>query len=323
MRDALESPTKLSLQCGEPLKAQACEDSHKQGSPEPRSASAAAQGVREPRHMLKLKDWPPESEFSQVMARHNQDFLEMLPLKELTHPAEGPLNMAVHLPDSTRLPDLGPKSYIAYGRQQEHEGEGDSVTKLHVDLSDAVNQLCHVAVGAGEPPLLIRCGSAPPEPTKYGGAGAVWDIWPRESCTLLRKYLADHCTEFTHEGKAVQLEDVQDWIHSQCFFLTRKHRKALAALGAASHHFEQHEDETVYIPAGCPHQVRNLRSCIKVAVDFVSPDSLPYLAELAAQKRGICLQEKNAPDEKAHADKLQAQLMVFSSVIAAVKQLRQ
>ena len=72
MRDALESPTKLSLQCGEPLKAQACEDSHKQGSPEPRSASAAAQGVREPRHMLKLKDWPPESEFSQVMARHNQ-----------------------------------------------------------------------------------------------------------------------------------------------------------------------------------------------------------------------------------------------------------
>lgn len=43
----------------------------------------------------------------------------MLPLKELTHPAAGPLNMAVHLPDSTRLPDLGPKSYIAYGRYEQ------------------------------------------------------------------------------------------------------------------------------------------------------------------------------------------------------------
>ena len=45
-----------------------------------------------------------------------QDFLEMLPLKEVTHPAAGPLNLAVHLPDSTLRPDLGPKSYIAYGR---------------------------------------------------------------------------------------------------------------------------------------------------------------------------------------------------------------
>ena len=41
----------------------------------------------------------------------------------------------------------------------------------------------------------------------------------------------------------------------QCFFLTRRHRRALADMGAASYHFEQHEDETVYVPAGCPHQV--------------------------------------------------------------------
>jgi hypothetical protein len=29
-------------------------------------------------------------------------------------------------------------------------------------------------------------------------------------------------------------------------------------------HFEQHEGEVVFIPAGCPHQVRNLRACTKV-----------------------------------------------------------
>lgn len=45
-------------------------------------------------------------------------------------------------------------------------------------------------------------------------------------------------------------------------------------------------------------QVRNLRSCIKVAVDFVSPDSLDYLAQLAAEKRLIALKERGAPEEK-------------------------
>ena len=32
-----------------------------------------------------------------------------------------------------------------------------------------------------------------------------------------------------------------------------------------------HPYSAVFIPAGCPHQVRNLQACLKVAVDFVSP----------------------------------------------------
>ena len=47
----------------------------------------------------------------------------------------------------------------------------------------------------------------------------MWDIWPRESCAVLRQYLAEHCTEFTHQGRAVQADDTEDWIHSQVRFL--------------------------------------------------------------------------------------------------------
>lgn len=38
-----------------------------------------------------------------------------------------------------------------------------------------------------------------------------------------------------------------------------------------------------------------------MAVDFVSPDSLHYLAELAAEKRHIALQESGAAEDKCGA----------------------
>ncbi len=37
-------------------------------------------------------------------------------LPAYTHPTGGALNLACHLPWYTRLPDLGPKGYIAFGR---------------------------------------------------------------------------------------------------------------------------------------------------------------------------------------------------------------
>ena len=49
-------------------------------------------------------------------------------------------------------------------RLDEREGEGDSVTKLHLDLSDAVNQLCHAQRLPGEPEPHVRCGAEPVDP---------------------------------------------------------------------------------------------------------------------------------------------------------------
>ncbi len=47
--------------------------------------------------------------------------------------------------------------------------------------------------------------------------------------------------------------------------LTAQHRAALKAeQGVEAWHFEQFLNEAVFIPAGCPHQVRNLSPCIKV-----------------------------------------------------------
>ncbi|KAH6783865.1 hypothetical protein C2S52_008824, partial [Perilla frutescens var. hirtella] len=94
--------------------------------------------------MLKLKDWPPSTLFEERLPRHGAEFLSALPYKEYTHPRCGILNLASKLSTQMLKPDLGPKTYIAYGFSEEL-GRGDSVTKLHCDMSDAVNVLMHTA----------------------------------------------------------------------------------------------------------------------------------------------------------------------------------
>uniref|UniRef100_A0ACD5X0I0 Uncharacterized protein n=1 Tax=Avena sativa TaxID=4498 RepID=A0ACD5X0I0_AVESA len=95
--------------------------------------------------LLKLKDWPQHSSFEERLPRHGAEFTSALPFREYTDHKSGPLNLAVKLPEKVLKPDLGPKTYIAYGVSHEL-GIGDSVTKLHCDMSDAFKKIAFHAM---------------------------------------------------------------------------------------------------------------------------------------------------------------------------------
>ncbi|XP_028090779.1 lysine-specific demethylase JMJ25-like [Camellia sinensis] len=69
--------------------------------------------------MLKLKDWPPSALFEERLPRHGAEFIAALPYSDYTDPKSGLLNIATKLHHEMLKPDLGPKTYIAYGFSDE------------------------------------------------------------------------------------------------------------------------------------------------------------------------------------------------------------
>ncbi|XP_015886698.1 lysine-specific demethylase JMJ25 isoform X1 [Ziziphus jujuba] len=368
--------------------------------------------------ILKLKDWPPSTLFEERLPRHGAEFISCLPFKAYTHPRNGQLNLSVHLPKECLKPDMGPKTYIAYGIAQEL-GRGDSVTKLHCDMSDAVNVLTHTAevtltpqdlanieklkkkhfeqdqreiygngqtvdegckenrydepcslatnnqkhyscefgdpnnIAAAEElagPTIQQDGDASDssfddrqilkglEPVvnqeKSGNnceisinfengqerlqaaeGGALWDIFRREDIPKLQKYLMKHFREFRHTH-CRPLEQVVDPIHDQTFYLTLEHKRKLKEeYGIEPWTFIQNLGDAVLIPAGCPHQVRNLKSCIKVALDFVSPENVGDCIHLTEEFR------KLPPNHRSNEDKLEVKKMTYFAMRDAVDTL--
>lgn len=102
----------------------------------------------------------------------SQDFLARLPLPELTDPRQqvATLNLATCLKPQDNPPDLGPKVYMAATwRPEESDGEGDNVTKLHLDMTDAVNVLVDIPTASSSPVLQGGLQPGPLQPQQHVG----------------------------------------------------------------------------------------------------------------------------------------------------------
>ena len=116
--------------------------------------------------------------------------------------------------------------------------------------------------------------------------GAIWDIWTAEDEPRLSAFLWRVAAEESGDERARQL--IAHPVHDANTYLSAKLRQRLwEEEGVSGYRFVQSEGEAVFIPAGCPHQVLNIRSSIKVAEDFVSPEHIRRCLRLTSQFRAL------------------------------------
>ncbi|VVC34300.1 JmjC domain,Zinc finger, RING/FYVE/PHD-type [Cinara cedri] len=275
--------------------------------------------------MLKLKDWPQSEDFADILPDRFNNLMDCLPLKEYTL-RTGKFNLASYLPAFFNQPDLGPKMYIAYGNAgTTHDLIG--TTNLHLDMSDAVNVMVYVAITDNcneksyewymNEAFNVINESGCDESSKnrvYENKlipGAVWHIYHAKDADFIRDLLIRINLEENHLA-----EECSDPIHDQSNYLYKSHRDRLfREYGVRGYAIIQCVGEAVFIPAGAPHQVRNLHNCIKVAEDFVSPENISESFRMMQEFRFLSDSHTN------HEDKLQLKNIVFHAVKESISVL--
>ncbi|KAF7422188.1 hypothetical protein PC9H_010343 [Pleurotus ostreatus] len=192
--------------------------------------------------ILKLKDYPPDTTLKLKSSDLGRDFNSAVPVCEYCSDS-GPLNIANYFPiNYSCMPDL------AMASRQDRRQHGS--TRLHMDISDAVNIMANID---GE---------------------ARWEIFTAEDTKLLGSFIKSRF-------KKLKKCRAGDSVNAYHVYLTPDHLEVLRVnYKIVPFTFHQSFRDVVYIPAGCAHQVSNITPCVKVAMDFLSPQSLERCFEV-------------------------------------------
>lgn len=264
--------------------------------------------------LLKLKDWPPGADFAETLPTRFSDLMKSLPLGDYTK-RNGKFNLTSHLPECFVKPDLGPKMYNAYGSAM-YPTKG--TTNIHLDISDAVNVMVYVSIpkDTGDTDTYINeayraideagCDILTRRRVREKDElpGALWHIYAPRDADKIRDLLNKVAIE-----RGEKLEPNHDAIHDQSWYLDSELRARLYnEYGVEGYPIAQCLGDAVFIPAGAPHQVRNLHNCIKVAEDFVSPENVSKCLHLTHEFRALSDTHSN------HEDKLQIKNIIYHAV---------
>lgn len=113
--------------------------------------------------------------------------------------------------------------------------------------------------------------------------GAIWHIYEASDADRIRDFLLKIAQE-----RGFQVAADHDVIHDQNWYLDGTLRARLfAEYNVKGYAIIQCLGDCIVLPAGTPHQVRNIYSCIKIAEDFVSPQQVGHCLNLSHQFRKL------------------------------------
>ncbi|KAK3151599.1 hypothetical protein QOZ80_3AG0247920 [Eleusine coracana subsp. coracana] len=189
------------------------------------------------------------------------------------------MHVNVHAPDGILDLDMGeqaPKHTIPKLYDE------DNASKLRIQVNSGLE--C-TSAELSSSLHSMECSTEPTTKSSLGTQpGALWDVFCRNDIPKLNEYLFAHWEELSASSQAVP--SVKHAIYDQAVYLNSCHKKMLKdQYGIEPWTFHQHIGEAVFIPAGCPFQVKNLQSTVQLALDFLSPESLPESVRMAEEIR--------------------------------------
>ncbi len=196
--------------------------------------------------------------------------------------------------------------YTAYGQELNPAKAGS--TNLHLDVSDAINVLVyvskpkdyHLAPNQYSTDVvrtaMEQCGCDREDILTFLRGeklpGAIWYIYPATEADKIRQVLKMEARE---RRKSFDKND--DPLHNQDCFIDVNIREKLARFNIEGYTIVQWEGDAIFVPAGAPHQVLNIFDCVKVALDFVSPESISECFNLTREFRQLSSRHLNREDK--------------------------
>lgn len=143
--------------------------------------------------------------------------------------------------------------------------------------------------------------------------GAQWDIFPREDVPKLLEYLRRHSNELSSAcSHSKHVHPILD----QKFFLDAYHKLRLKEeFDIQPWTFEQYTGEAIFIPAGCPYQIRKIKSCVNVVLDFISPENATRCIQLKDEIRLLPMRHK------AKGKVMEVEKMALHGISAAIQDI--
>ncbi|XP_071709167.1 lysine-specific demethylase JMJ28-like [Rutidosis leptorrhynchoides] len=266
--------------------------------------------------------------------------MKNLPIQEYFNPITGSYNLAANNRDEDNKSILGFYVHISHGGFEDSI-DADVVSNLRLHAHDVVNVLVNATAHPLPETVLndvnilmneynskdkLKTSKKFDEKSdeesddedlsqSMNTGGARWDIYRREDVPKIVEYLTKYSDELISTRYASPKKVVHP-LFDEIFYLNDFAKRRLKEeYDVEAWSVEQQIGESVIVPTGCPYQMKKIKSCVNVVVEFISPES-------ASECIKVCDEIRLLPvNHQAKWHRVQVKNMVIKRMKAVVDEV--